>query len=341
MAIYKISTARATGHAALMGVLRYVLNEEKRPSDQVAISGHYNGEDITPEKVYAQFLQDKKVWNKDSGRMYTHCIVSFPPDEHITPEEAKEFAEEFTAQAFPGHQALIVTHEDKAHLHCHIVLNSVNYHNGSKLHCTRTDLERQRSICNALCRQHGYSVPEKGKHIDGRDFEENDFIAWDKNKYQALKKASGHSQNDIDIFRLLVLILKAALYSRSLPGFYRYILNHGWMARAATHKQITFEAKETGKKFRTSTIQKTYPAFFRKAFGDDFTLTEQAIQKIVALPDEQRTAVLLPALELATKQDDGSQCNSAIAPFDPERWKAEKMDGNKRSMQYSYDDIEH
>ena len=207
MAIYKISTARAASHAALMGVLRYVLNEDKTPSKLVAVSGHYNSEEITAEDVYAHFIRDKKLWNKDSGRMYTHCIVSFPPNECITLREAKEFGEEFAAQAFLGHQALIAVHEDKSHLHCHIILNSVNYHNGSKLHCTRKDLEQQRTICNDLCRQHGYSVPEKGKHIDGRDFDEHDFVAWNKKKYQELKKAVHRPRHEVDIFKLILLII--------------------------------------------------------------------------------------------------------------------------------------
>ena len=341
MAIYKISTSRASSHAALMGVLRYVLNEDKTPSKLVAVSGHYNSEEITAEEVYAHFIRDKKLWNKDSGRMYTHCIVSFPPNECITLREAKEFGEEFAAQAFPGHQALIAVHEDKSHLHCHIILNSVNYHNVIKLHCTRKDLEQQRTICNDLCRQHGYSVPEKGKHIDGRDFDENDFVAWNKKKYQVIKKAAAHSREKIDILKLLVLILKAMLYSHSLLGFLRYIENHGWKCHASLHsEQITFESKETARKFRASNIQKTYRVFFSQSFGEDFILNKRTIQNVVETPDKQKAALLLPKLDALEKAGKTHSDYSDVATFDPGKWRTLKRVSSKREIQYLHNETE-
>lgn len=36
-------------------------------------------------------LEEKKMWNKDTGRMYAHNIISWHKDEQITPEQAFEF----------------------------------------------------------------------------------------------------------------------------------------------------------------------------------------------------------------------------------------------------------
>ena len=331
MAIYKISTARAASHAALMGVLRYVLNEDKTPSKLVAVSGHYNSEEITAEDVYAHFIRDKKLWNKDSGRMYTHCIVSFPPNECITLREAKEFGEEFAAQAFPGHQALIAVHEDKSHLHCHIILNSVNYHNGSKLHCTRKDLEQQRTICNDLCRQHGYSVPKKGKHIDGRDFDEHDFVAWNKKKYQELKKAVHRPRHEVDIFKLIFLIIEALLYSRSVSGFFQYLERHEWQCKSAQHRRyITFESVETGRKIRTTNLQRTFGGLFDESFR---ILDRSDVQQILDMPEGERTA-LLQAKQMALAECfKGYSGRREVSLFDPTKWREERMNArNEKAL---------
>ena len=123
----KISTAKASGHPALKAILRYVLNEEKTPSRLYAVTGHFEKEEITVSTVFDSFMENKKSWNKDAGRMYTHAIISFHEDENITPEQVKEFAADFSAEAYPGHQVLVVVHEDQGHLHAHLVVDTVNY----------------------------------------------------------------------------------------------------------------------------------------------------------------------------------------------------------------------
>ena len=50
-----------------------------------------NGKEINYDLVYQTFLEEKKLWNKDSGRMYAHNIIYWHKDEQITPEQAFEF----------------------------------------------------------------------------------------------------------------------------------------------------------------------------------------------------------------------------------------------------------
>ena len=40
--------------------------------------------------VYQSFLSEKRLWNKDSGRMCAHNVISFHKDEKITLQEAVE-----------------------------------------------------------------------------------------------------------------------------------------------------------------------------------------------------------------------------------------------------------
>ena len=62
-----------------------------------------------------------------------HYIVSFDPedvrDNNLTPEKAQVLGMELALKMFPGHQAIVCTHDDghngAGNIHCHIVINSV------------------------------------------------------------------------------------------------------------------------------------------------------------------------------------------------------------------------
>lgn len=62
-----------------------------------------------------------------------HYIVSFDPedvrDNNLTPEKAQILGMELALKMFPGHQAIVCTHDDghngAGNIHCHIVINSV------------------------------------------------------------------------------------------------------------------------------------------------------------------------------------------------------------------------
>ena len=63
-----------------------------------------------------------------------HFIQSFAPGE-VTPEQAHRIGMAFAEKLFGGqYEAVIGTHLDKAHLHNHIVVNSVSFVDGRKYH---------------------------------------------------------------------------------------------------------------------------------------------------------------------------------------------------------------
>lgn len=137
---------------------------------------------------YNGTMVEKKVWDKDSGRMYAHNIISWHKDEQITPEQALEFGKEFAENWFSGFQTLVAVHKDKDHIHCHLVTNSVSYEDGRKLHNTRKDLECMKQLTNQMCRERELTVAEKGKHFDGSQIEKGEVIAWSKDKYNLFRQ---------------------------------------------------------------------------------------------------------------------------------------------------------
>ena len=111
-----------------------------------------------PGYAAQQMMDTKRALGKTAGRQCYHIIQSFKPDE-ITPELAHEIAKQFAAEHLPGYEAVIATHVDKAHIHSHIVFNSVNAVTGKMYHSTRENYYKQiRGISDQLCKAHGLSI---------------------------------------------------------------------------------------------------------------------------------------------------------------------------------------
>ena len=178
MAVNKTVNKRTNSHGAMRNCIEYVLRQDKTSEQLAYVTGPYCHDEINYDLVYRTFLEEKKLWNKDSGRMYAHNIISWHKDEQITPEQAFEFGKEFAEKWFQGFQTLVAVHKDKDHIHCHLVTNSVSYEDGKKLHTTKKDLERMKQFTNQMCRKRGLTVAEKGKHFDGSEIEKGEVIAW-------------------------------------------------------------------------------------------------------------------------------------------------------------------
>ena len=111
-----------------------------------------------PGYAAQQMMDTKHALGKTAGRQCYHIIQSFKPDE-ITPELAHEIARQFAAKHLPGYEAVIATHVDKAHIHSHIVFNSVNAVTGKMYHSTRENYYKQiRGVSDRLCKAHGLSI---------------------------------------------------------------------------------------------------------------------------------------------------------------------------------------
>ncbi len=117
-----------------------------------------------PGHAAQQMMDTKRTLGKTAGRQCYHIIQSFKPDE-ITPELAHEIARQFAAEHLSGYEAVIATHVDKAHIHSHIVFNSVNAVTGKMYHSTRENYYQQiRRISDRLCRENGLSIILQGEN---------------------------------------------------------------------------------------------------------------------------------------------------------------------------------
>ena len=254
MAVNKTINKRTNTHGAMRNCIEYVLRQDKTGKLLTYITGPYCHNEINYDLVYRTFLEEKKMWNKDTGRMYAHNIISWHKDEQITPEQAFEFGKEFAENWFSGFQTLVAVHKDKDHIHCHLVTNSVSYEDGRKLHNTRKDLERMKQLTNQMCRERGLTVAEKGKHFDGSQIEKGEVIAWSKDKYNLFCQ----QVKDSFVADCAMAVLKALENCISKEKFIEKMKQFGWNVNwTEKRKHITFQNQE-GKKVRDSNLFKTF-----------------------------------------------------------------------------------
>ena len=153
---------------ALANALSYSENPEKTQRLVTGIN-------CDPETALADMNATKRRWDKKGGVLGYHLIHSYAPGE-VTPEEAHsagvEFAERLLGQRY---EAVVCTHTDHDHLHCHIVFNSVSFVDGKKY---RSDFKSYfgdiRGTSNEVSRERGLSVIEpegSGRHYAEWDAE--------------------------------------------------------------------------------------------------------------------------------------------------------------------------
>ena len=145
-------------NGGLRQAIDYITNPSK--TDEQLLTDYVR---CDPGYAAQQMMDTKRALGKTDGRQCYHIIQSFKPDE-ITQELAHEIAKQFAAEHLSGYEAVIATHVDKAHIHSHIVFNSVNAVTGKMYHSTRENYYQQiRGISDRLCEENGLSVILQGE----------------------------------------------------------------------------------------------------------------------------------------------------------------------------------
>jgi len=254
VAINKTINKSTKSHGAMRNCIEYVLREDKTNQGLVYVTGPFSADKIIYDSVYQSFLEEKKLWGKDSGRMYAHNIISWHKEENITLQQAFAFGKEFVEKWFDGFQTLIGVHKDRDHVHLHLVTNTVSYEDGHKLHNSKKDLERMKEMTNQMCVERGLTVAQKGKDFHGNDLEEGHVRAWSKDKYHLLL----NEQKKSHVAECALAVMETREQSCSKEEFVKGMAIRGWCTTwIDSRKNITFKNDE-GKKVRDSNISKTF-----------------------------------------------------------------------------------
>lgn len=204
--------------------------------------------------VYQSFLSEKRLWNKDKGRMCAHNVISFHKDEKITLQEALEFGKEFAEKWFEGFQTLVAVHKDRKHTHIHFVTNTVSFQDGYKLHTTKQDMEKMKQLTNQMCREKGLSVAVKGKNFYGESLEQGTVSSWSKDEYNLIK----NDTKDSFLVSCAIAYLEVISDCKSKEDFISKMEMKGWKVNwKESRKNITF-INEQGQKVRDKKLSDTF-----------------------------------------------------------------------------------
>ena len=159
--------------SAMKAVTEYCL-QQKKVADEDSGRRLVSGVNCNGENAFTEFMATKTAHHKKGGMNFYHYVQSFSPAESVTAEQVHEIGLAFAKKAWPGHEVLVTTHTDVAHLHNHFVINSVHYENGMKLRQNPGTLTKLRALSDGICQQHGLSVLEPykkdGANISSREY---------------------------------------------------------------------------------------------------------------------------------------------------------------------------
>lgn len=171
------------------GAVGYALNRDK--TEQSLFESAIG---CTCETAFADMCAVKKMWKREKGVQGYHLVQSFAEGE-VTPQLAHKIGVEFANRLLGGqYQAVISTHLNTAHIHNHILWNSVNLETGKKYHSNAHSYYTQvRKLSDALCKEHGLSViqPNRG------DSQQKHYAQWLAER-QGLPTWKSAIQQDID-----------------------------------------------------------------------------------------------------------------------------------------------
>ena len=294
-----MAVIKAVNSKAPIGtVIDYV--EKKEKTDMMLMSG----KDVSPETAKDEMQLTKELYGKTGGRTYKHFIQSFAPGEDITPQQAHEIACEFANRCdlLKDYEVLIVTHQDREHVHTHFVVNSVSMKYGHKFQMSAKDLQDMKDLSDSICRDHELSITEKGKTFEGK--RRTEITAWTKEKYRLL---TGEDKKVKPYVRTIGQAVKesADVASTNVP-VKKEINDRGiktdWQDR---HKHITFTDQD-GNKVRYKNVSQT----FNMPFPSDRTGDEKT-----ALEDHLKRNPFNKAVESAYRLEEYRDAKESIDNF--------------------------
>ncbi len=144
-------------------VIDYTAKDSKKEKDDTLFFG-VNCADNPVIAAY-QMQQTKAYYNKMNGRQYKHYVLSFA-DNEINVNNAKSYAKELAEKCFGDKFEVAVgihINSAGAKIHAHIVVNSVSFVNGKKLHLSKQDLENFKNYNDQIAKKYGLNIIDRSR----------------------------------------------------------------------------------------------------------------------------------------------------------------------------------
>lgn len=214
----------------LAAVLGYIGNADKNISEGTVLETALN---CSLETACQDMMATKERWGKPGGVLGYHLIHSFAPGE-VTPRQAHALGMEFARRVLgEKYEVVVSTHLDHAHLHCHVLFNSVSFVDGRKYQNTFKDYFGDiRGTSNMVSRENGLSTIEPTGR--GRQYAE-----W-KAENSGKPTIRGQVRQDIDF---------ALAHSFTYKSFWAELTRMGYEVKRGPNVKHTSVRPPGGKRF--------------------------------------------------------------------------------------------
>ena len=225
MATFTAIKNRGGGKGALGGVLRYTQQEEKTLWEGQRLVSGWN---CTAQSALSEMQLTKERFRKTDGRQYYHFVQSFAAADDLTPQEALAIGLELAQREFPDFEVLVATHIDTDILHSHLIVNSVSFRDGRKLHQSAADLQAHRVVNDEICAALHLSIlPPPQKQV--------------KEKRMGTREYRSAAKGESWKFRLMNTIDQCMQFAASKEEFISLMESEGYQVRwTASRKNITY-----------------------------------------------------------------------------------------------------
>lgn len=227
--------------------------------------------DGTVSQIADDFKNVRSMYNQDKGILCHHYYQAFPKEEKITPQQAHDFAVEFSKKAWSDYQVIVSTHIDRDHIHSHFIVNNVNLSTGKKFPDNEKSLNALKNLNDDLCKKHGYSIV-------GIDYESK--------KYKGINNATKETAKRKSSWKVeLATALKAAVENPQIKNkkdLDKYLKEKGFTANY-NRKFITIRKDGEEHCIRLSTLAKEAGDIFKqdnivKRFKIDHVLIDDELE---------------------------------------------------------------
>lgn len=259
MATFTAVKNRGRGRGALGGVLRYTQQNEKTLWEGQRLVSGWN---CTAQSVLSEMQLTKERFRKTDGRQYYHFVQSFAETDDLTPQEAHAIALELAQREFPNFEVLVATHIDTDHLHSHLIVNSVSFRDGKKLHQSAADLQAHRTVNDEICAAHGLDIlPPPEKQV--------------KQKRMSSREYRSAAKGESWKFQLMNTIDQCMRYASTKEEFLSLMESEGYQVRWTDgRKNITYTTP-SGMKCRDDRLH--HRRYTKEVMEDEFRIRAEIV----------------------------------------------------------------
>ena len=251
-------------NSTLKKAIEYICKPEKTDGNLFIYS--YG---CSPETADIEFEWTRKNARNKGKHLARHLIQSFQPGE-TTPEQAHEIGLKLAKEVLGGrYEFVLSTHNDKGHIHNHIIFNDVDFIDYKHSHINKNWYYKTRKISDRICEEYNLSVINNPSAEKGKSYIE----------HTAAKNGTSYKA------KLKYAIDKAILRSSDFEDFLLRMELAGYQIKRG--KYVSFRASEQERFTRAKTLGTYYTEDSIKK------RIEKSLERRESLKDNRRINLLI------------------------------------------------